>query len=450
MIHKYRYRDLNIVLDVNSGAVHVVDDLVYELLDVIPASAGKAYEALHGRYKIDEIESALSDISELTGEGTLNTGDTLKSFLTTFEKKPVIKALCLHVAHDCNIRCEYCFASTGDFQGSRELMDINVAKKAFDFLVENSGNRRNLEVDFFGGEPLMNFGLVKEMVEYGRGLEEKYNKHFRFTLTTNGVLLNDEINEYLNEHMDNVVLSIDGTKAVNDSIRKTITGGGTYDIIVPKFKSLVESRKGKSYYVRGTFTKFNRDFAKDVIHLADLGFGSTSVEPVVSSEGLAYTLTDEDLPVIYKEYEKLVDEMESRLGTDNEFDFFHFNVDLTQGPCAVKRTTGCGAGSEYIAVTPSGDIYPCHQFVGDEDFKMGSVLDKSYDDDMAKDFGKLDVYSKKACEDCWAKFYCSGGCHANAYNFNGDMNIPYELGCKMERKRLEMAIYLSAVKMLRD
>lgn len=321
-------------------------------------------------------------------------------------------------------------------------MSFEVGKKALDLLVSHSGNRRNLEVDFFGGEPLMNFEVVKQLVEYGRSIEKQYNKNFRFTLTTNGVLLNDEIMDYVNEHMSNVVLSIDGRREVNDKMRYTISGGGTYDIIVEKFKKLVEKREGKSYYVRGTFTSNNLDFSKDVIHLADLGFYSTSVEPVVAKPTDAYAITEEHLDILKSEYEKLAQTMVDRHNTEKEFSFFHFAIDMKQGPCVVKRLSGCGAGSEYLAVTPEGDIYPCHQFVGDEHFKMGNVLGGILDFGLTNQFKNAHVYNKEKCRSCWAKFYCSGGCHANAYNFNHDIFVPYEIGCELEKKRIESSIYI--------
>jgi uncharacterized protein len=324
------------------------------------------------------------------------------------------------------------------------MMSLEVGKKALDLLVANSGNRRNLEVDFFGGEPLMNFEVVKELVTYGRSLEKENNKNFRFTLTTNGVLLNDDNIKYINENMHNVVLSLDGRKEVNDQMRYTISGGGSYDVIVPKLKKLVEEREGKSYYVRGTFTKNNLDFSKDVLHMADLGFKSTSVEPVVAAPGDPYALTEEDLKIVNAEYDKLAEEIIRRNNTDKEFSFFHFAIDMGQGPCVIKRLSGCGAGSEYLAITPEGDIFPCHQFVGNDHFKMGNVMAGVIDFNLTSEFKNAHVYNKEKCRSCWAKFYCSGGCHANAYNFNNDIYIPYDLGCEMEKKRIENSIYIYA------
>ena len=445
MIHKFKKNGVYVVLDVNSGAVHVVDEMVYDILDHYPEhDKTTAVEHLKSKYNSDELTQAIDEIQALIDEEQLFSKDTYIKNLEFRNRKPVIKAMCLHIAHDCNIRCKYCFASQGDFEGDRSLMSLEVGKKALKFLVDNSGNRRNLEVDFFGGEPLMNFEVVKDLVTYGRSLEAENNKLFRFTITTNGVLLDDAKIDYINEHMDNVVLSIDGRPKVNDLMRYTINGGGTYDIIVPKFKKLVEKRGDKNYYVRGTFTKFNIDFAKDVIHMADLGFKNTSVEPVVASPENDYALSDSDLETICDQYDELAEEMIARRGKENDFSFFHFTVDLAQGPCIVKRLSGCGAGSEYVAITPDGDIYPCHQFVGDEDFKIGSLMDGTYNNHLSHDFKEAHVYNKEKCKECWAKFYCSGGCHANAYNFNHDINIPYDLGCEMEKKRLEASLYIQA------
>lgn len=443
MIHKFKMDDVMVVLDVNSGAVHIVDELVYDILDYYPSKdKEEIVKMLKSKYSEDDIKVAFQEIDYLVENESLFSGDTYIDNSSFKNRKPVIKALCLHIAHDCNIRCEYCFASQGDFKGTRSLMSEEVGKQALDFLIENSGNRRNLEVDFFGGEPLLNFDVVKKLVDYGREREKETNKKFRFTLTTNGVLLNDEIIEYVNENMENIVLSIDGRKEINDKMRYTINGEGTYDIIIPKIKKMVEARKEKSYYVRGTFTKHNLDFANDVLHLADLGFKNTSVEPVVAEPGQAYELTEEDLPEILEHYEELAREIIKREKSGNGFNFFHFMIDLNQGPCVIKRLTGCGAGSEYLAITPEGDIYPCHQFVGDEKFMMGNVLTKFENRELGTKFSNAHVYNKEKCRECWAKFYCSGGCHANAYNFNNDINIPYELGCEMEKKRIECSLYI--------
>lgn len=443
MIHKFKQGDLYFVLDVNSGAVHVIDEIVFDALEYYPQNnAITVIRNLKDKYPEQAVKETLEEIDFLIENDMLFTDDAYVNSIEFNNRMPVIKALCLHVAHDCNIRCAYCFASQGDFKGDRSLMSFEVGKKALDLLVANSGNRKNLEVDFFGGEPLMNFEVVKQLVEYGRSIEAEHNKNFRFTMTTNGVLLNDEIIDYLNTHMSNVVLSIDGRKAVNDKMRYTISGGGTYDIIVEKFKKLIEKREGKSYYVRGTFTKNNLDFANDVIHLADLGFKSTSVEPVVAKPTDSYAITEEDIETLNLQYEALAEEIVNRNNTDQAFSFFHFAIDMKQGPCVIKRLSGCGAGSEYLAVTPEGDIFPCHQFVGNDHFKMGNVLAGILDFGLTNEFKNAHVYNKEKCRSCWAKFYCSGGCHANAYNFNNDIFVPYEIGCELERKRIESSIYI--------
>ena len=443
MIHKFKQGDMYFVLDINSGAVHVIDEMVYDILDFYPAeSMVQTLVKLKSKYSENQIREAIEDIDYLIEHEMLFTDDQYVHSVEFQNRSPVIKAMCLHIAHDCNIRCTYCFASQGDFKGERAMMSLEVGKKALDLLVEKSGNRRNLEVDFFGGEPLMNFEVVKALVDYGRSLEGPNNKRFRFTLTTNGVLLNDDNMAYINENMENVVLSIDGRKAVNDKMRYTISGDGTYDIIVPKFKKLVENRGGKSYYVRGTFTKHNLDFAKDVLHMADLGFKSTSVEPVVAMPDDPYALTEADLETLNAQYDALAEELINRHNTDKAFSFFHFAIDMGQGPCVVKRLSGCGAGSEYLAITPEGDIFPCHQFVGNDHFKMGNVMAGVLDFNLTTEFKNAHVYNKEKCRSCWAKFYCSGGCHANAYNFNEDIYIPYDLGCELEKKRIENSIYI--------
>lgn len=451
MIHKFKHNDLCIVHDVNSGAVHIVDDLVLDLLDSYPTKSKEETKTLlKNKYQDTEMDQALEELDRLIASGQLFSDDTYLDNHAFKMKKHVIKAMCLHVAHDCNIRCRYCFASQGDFEGDRSLMSLETGKKALKFLVDHSGNRRNLEVDFFGGEPLMNFDVVKELVTYGNEMAGEANKEFRFTLTTNGVLLNDEIIDYVNEHMHNVVLSIDGRQKVNDFMRYTINEKGTYETIVPKFKKLVDGRGDKSYYVRGTFTRYNLDFSKDVVHLADLGFKNTSVEPVVAEPHHDYALREEDLETLKKQYEDLAEVMLERYHTEKAFNFFHFTIDLNQGPCVIKRLVGCGAGAEYVAVTPEGDIYPCHQFVGNEDFKMGSVLNPEAIEkpDIVASFSEAHVYNKPTCKECWARFYCSGGCHANAYNFNNDILQPYTVGCELEKKRIECSLYIQAKLML--
>lgn len=445
MIHKF-YQDNNyIVMDVNSGAVHVIDKLAYDVLDFYSEkNTEEIIELLKDKYPDSEVREAIKELDFLKEEGLLFSDDRYLTHKGFREKKPVVKALCLHIAHDCNIRCKYCFASQGDFKGDRSLMSAEVGKKAIDFLIENSGNRRNLEVDFFGGEPLMNFEVVKEIVDYGREKEKKHDKNIRFTITTNGVLLDDEKMEYINENMYNVVLSLDGRKETNDRMRYSINGQGTYDIIVPKFLKMTEMREHRNYYVRGTFTRENLNFAKDVLHLADLGFKSTSMEPVVAEEHHDYAIKEEDLPTVYNQYELLAREYVKRIKEGKGFDFFHFTIDLNQGPCVIKRVSGCGAGAEYLAITPEGDIYPCHQFVGNEDFKIGSIMDKTLNTSLYNDFSNAHIYNKDKCTKCWAKFYCSGGCHANAYNFNNNIYEPYDIGCEMEKKRIECALTIQA------
>lgn len=445
MIHKFYQDNTYMVMDVNSGAVHVIDKLAYDVLDFYPEKkADETIELLRDKYSANEIEEAIKELDFLIEEGLLFSDDRYFNHKGFKEKKPVVKALCLHIAHDCNIRCKYCFASQGDFKGDRSLMSAEVGKKAIDFLIENSINRKNLEVDFFGGEPLMNFETVKEIVDYGRKEEKKHNKNIRFTMTTNGVLLNDENMKYINENMYNVVLSIDGRKEVNDNMRYSINGQGTYDIIVPKLLKMAEMREQKNYYVRGTFTRENLDFAKDVLHLADLGFKSTSMEPVVAEAHHEYAIKEEDLSTVYQQYELLAKEYVKRIKEGKGFDFFHFMIDLNQGPCVIKRVSGCGAGAEYLAITPEGDIYPCHQFVGNEDFKIGSIMNDTLSTSLYNEFSNAHIYNKDKCTKCWAKFYCSGGCHANAYNFNNNIYEPYDIGCEMEKKRIECALTIQA------
>lgn len=445
MIHKFSQRGINIVLDVNSGAVHVVDQVAYDVLDYYPDyKLESIIDFLNCKHKKDNILEAIEEIEKLRDSGLLFTNDSYFHQDIFRDHDTVIKALCLHIAHDCDLRCKYCFASQGDFKGDRSLMTTAVGKKSIDFLVGNSGNRKNLEVDFFGGEPLMNFDVVKEIIEYGRYVEKNNGKNIRFTITTNGILLNDEIIDYINSNMHNVVLSIDGRKNINDRMRSTINGRGCYDIILPKFIKMAKLRGKKDYFVRGTFTRHNLDFTNDVLHLADLGFKNISVEPVVSSEENDYSIREIDLPQIYEEYEKLSEEYIKRAKSVNKFNFFHFMIDLDQGPCLVKRLRGCGAGAEYMAVTPEGDLFPCHQFVGDDDFKLGNVFDGIINTSINRPFSKANIYEKEACRKCWAKYYCSGGCHANAYNFNNDVFIPYEIGCKMQRKRIECALAIKA------
>lgn len=448
MIHKYTLNGFNIVIDVNSGGIHIVDNVTYELLDyVAPPLADMLPEniaaKLSVRYSQKELKEAYAEILELAQEGVLFSEDDYEKFADMMVSAP-IKSLCLHVAHDCNLRCKYCFASTGDFGHGRKLLDEATGKKAIDFLLEHSQGRRNLELDFFGGEPLMNMDVVKSVVSYARSKEKEYNKNFRFTITTNGVLLNDEITEYINSEMSNIVLSIDGRPEVNDRMRPAVNGKGSYEVILPKFKSLVQKRGEGQYYVRGTFTKYNLDFADDVIHLYEQGFDQISVEPVVTDPAKDYALTEQDLPKIYAEYERLAKYIIERKKNEESINFFHFMLDLDQGPCAIKRLRGCGCGNEYVAVTPDGDIYPCHQFVGMKEWKMGSVYDGSINTKMKDDFAKANVYSKRDCKDCWAKFYCSGGCNANNLQYAGDIRNSHKLACDLEKKRLECAIMIKA------
>lgn len=447
MIHQYKSNGYNIVLDVESGAVHVVDDITYDVISLYEEnSADEIISKLKSSYNEDEIRECISEVKELVEDGQLFTEDIYEPFVEKFKEKrqTVVKALCLHIAHDCNLACKYCFAEEGEYHGRRALMSFEVGKKALDFLVANSGNRVNLEVDFFGGEPLMNWDVVKQLVAYGRSLEKPNNKKFRFTLTTNGVLLNDEVMEFVNKEMSNVVLSLDGRKEVNDRMRPFRTGKGSYDLIVPKFQKLAESRNQTNYYIRGTFTRNNLDFSEDVKHFADLGFKQMSIEPVVGPEEDPYSIREQDLPQIMEEYDKLALEYIDRYKKGNGFNFFHFMIDLTQGPCVYKRLSGCGSGTEYLAVTPWGDFYPCHQFVGNEDFLMGNVDEGITKPELVKEFGNCNVYSKEKCKNCFAKFYCSGGCAANSYNFHGTINDAYDIGCEMQRKRVECSIMIKA------
>lgn len=452
MIHKFSMDGYNIVLDVNGGGVHVLDDVAYNLVDLFEnKSKDEIVDSLNKDYTKEQIEEAYDEIKSLKEEGLLFTEDTYQDHPSFVNRKKVVKALCLHVSHDCNLKCKYCFASQGDFGGEKEIMSYEVGKKAMDYLIANSGNRRNLEIDFFGGEPLMNFDVVKELVAYGRKIEKENNKNIRFTITTNGVLLDDDKIDYINEHMHNVVLSLDGRKEVNDHMRPTVNDKGSYDVIMPKFKKLVDKRpKDKYYYIRGTFTRDNLDFAEDVLHFANEGFEMTSVEPVVGDESNPYALREEDMETVFAEYEKLATKYAKRKLAGDDFTFFHFVVDLNQGPCVIKRITGCGAGNEYLAITPNGDIYPCHQFVGNDDFKLANILDEEVviPTEITDTFRDAHVYSKEDCKKCWNKFYCSGGCHANAINFNNDIKKPYELGCEMQKKRTECSIMIQAKLML--
>lgn len=467
MIHQYKNSGLNIVMDIESGSVHVVDDIVYDIVHALDAmdsvsdfrkvSDGEVkasdFSELEGylkfmlsKYNDEDIEEAYNEVKELIEEERLFTDDIYKDFVMDFKKRTtVVKALCLHIAHDCNLACKYCFADEGEYHGKRELMSYEVGKKALDFLVANSGSRTNLEVDFFGGEPLMNFEVVKQLVKYGRSLEEPNNKKFRFTLTTNGVLLDDDILEFANKEMSNLVLSLDGRKEVHDLMRPRRGGQGSYDTVVPKFIKAAESRNQMNYYVRGTYTRNNLDFAKDVIHMADLGFEQISVEPVVADKSESYAIREEDIDTLIKQYDELTAEMIKRKKEGKPFNFFHFMIDLSGGPCVAKRLSGCGSGTEYLAVSPSGELYPCHQFMGMKDFLLGDVDEGVIRTDIRDEFKLCNVYAKEKCKNCFAKFYCSGGCAANSYNFSGSINGTYEIGCELQKKRIECAIALKAL-----
>lgn len=448
MIHMFKNNGFNIVLDVNSGCVHVVDDIAYDAISVYEKNPDNVKPEIMKKYpeiKDTDVDELIGDIESLKETGQLFSDDIYEEYIDDIsDRQTVVKALCLHIAHDCNLACRYCFAGQGEYNGESALMSADTGKKAIDFLIKSSGNRRNLEVDFFGGEPLMNFEVVKEIVAYGRSLEEKYNKKFRFTLTTNGVLLNDDVLEFANKEMSNLVLSIDGRKELHDYMRPSRNGKGSYDIILPKFIEAAEKRNQTDYYVRGTFTHFNTDFDKDVIHLADLGFKQISVEPVVADPSCDYAITDDDIDKICDSYDRLAKEMLKRQKEGNGFNFFHFMIDLSGGPCVAKRLSGCGSGTEYLAVTPWGDLYPCHQFVGNEKFLLGNLDEGIKRTDICNDFKRCNVYSKPKCRDCFAKFFCSGGCAANAYNFHGSINESYDTGCILQKKRIECALMLQA------
>ena len=449
MIHQYRMNGYNIVLDVNSGCVHVVDDVAYDIIALFEEKPrGEIAAAMAEKYpdvSAADIDGILDDVAQMKADGTLFSEDIYADVAFDFKaRSTVVKALCLHVTHDCNLACRYCFAEEGEYHGQRALMSFEVGKQALDFLIEHSGNRTNLEVDFFGGEPLMNWDVVKQLVEYGRSREAETGKRFRFTVTTNGVLLNDEMMDFINREMHNVVLSIDGRKQVNDFMRPFRSGKGSYDLILPKFKKMAESRNQQQYYVRGTYTHHNLDFSEDVLHLADEGFEQISVEPVVAPSTADYAIQEADIPALCQEYEKLAEAILARRRAGNGFNFFHFMIDLSGGPCVYKRISGCGAGTEYLAVTPWGDLYPCHQFVGNTDFLLGNVKDGIVNTELRDRFKMVNVYAKDTCRDCFSKFHCSGGCAANAYNFTGDILKPYEIGCELQRKRLEFALMIKA------
>lgn len=440
----------NIIIDQNSGCVHSVDEVAYDIITMYETKTKEEIKAyILDKYRdcedvtSEEIDLCFEDIESLIDDCRLFAEDTFEKEASSFKKRQgVVKAICLHVAHDCNLACKYCFAGKGEYDGPKGLMSLETGKRALDFLIEQSGTRRNLEVDFFGGEPLLNWEVCKKLVEYGRQQEKIHNKNFRFTLTTNGLLINDDVIEFCNKEMGNVVLSLDGRKATNDLMRVSPNGTGSYDLIVDKFKRLADSRNQKDYYMRGTYTHNNLDFAKDIIHMADLGFKELSIEPVVSDPKEPYALKNEDLPILKEQYQILADEMLKRYRKGNGFTFYHYMIDLDAGPCIVKRISGCGVGTEYLAVTPNGELYPCHQFVGDEKFLLGDIWNGIKNKDVIEQFENCNVYSHKECNDCFAKLYCSGGCAANAYHTTGSVNGIYEFGCELHRKRIECAIML--------
>lgn len=449
MIHQYKLNGYNIVLDTASASVHAVDDVAYDVISLYGnKTPGEIADELVAKYKDDnltkqDVLDCIADVEELKSEGKLFSEDKFKPSVDAIAKRnTVVKALCLHVAHTCNLNCEYCFASQGKYHGERALMSFEVGKRAIDFLVENSGTRHHLEVDFFGGEPLMNFDVVKQIVAYARSIEKEHNKLFRFTLTTNGMLIDDDVIDFANREMDNVVLSLDGRKEVNDHFRKTAGGVGSFDIIVPKFQKLVKARNGEKYYMRGTFTHNNPDFTNDIQTMLDLGFNELSMEPVVCPPTDKYALDENDKQIIFGEYEKLANMMIERRKAGKPFTFYHYMLDLEGGPCIYKRISGCGSGTEYMAVTPTGELYPCHQFVGNPDYLMGDIWNGVKRTDIRDKFKKCNAYSRKECEECWARLYCSGGCAANAYNAAGDINGVYPYGCDLFKKRIECAIML--------
>ena len=451
MIHQYKLNGYNIVLDTCSGSVHAVDEVAYDMIGMYEENNKETIiKAMLEKYgdrddvNEEELNLCYEDIEELKAEGKLFTPNTYESMAGTFKERSgdVVKALCLHVAHTCNLTCSYCFAAQGKYHGERALMSFEVGKRALDFLVENSGHRTNLEVDFFGGEPLMNWQVVKDLVKYARSIEKEKKKNFRFTLTTNGMLIDDDVIDFANKEMSNVVLSLDGRKEINDRLRVDHMGRGSYDVIVPKFKKLVEARGGKNYYMRGTFTHANPDFTNDVFHMADLGFTELSMEPVVSSPDDPAALTEEDIETVKEQYEILAKEMLKREKDGKPITFYHYMLDLTEGPCIYKRISGCGVGTEYMAVTPWGDLYPCHQFVGDEKYKLGDIWKGVENEKLRHDFRCCNAYAREECRDCWAQLYCSGGCAANGYHATGDIKGVYKPGCELFKKRIECAIMM--------
>ncbi len=457
MIHQYRLGGYNIVLDVCSGSVHVVDDVAYDVIALFETtSKADVLKQLNEKYKAlpdvteKDVAECYEQVLSLKKSGKLFSPDTFAPMAGKLKEKTsgVVKALCLHVAHTCNLNCSYCFASQGQYHGERAVMSYEVGKRALDFLIENSGTRRNLEVDFFGGEPLMNFDVVKRLVAYARSVEKAANKNFRFTLTTNGVLIDDDVIDFANKEMSNVVLSLDGRREIHDKFRVDYTGKGSWDKIVPKFQKLVQARGGKNYYMRGTFTHANPDFLEDIKVMLDLGFDELSMEPVVCASGDPAELTPEDIAVVKEQYEKLAELMLERDKVGKPFTFYHYMIDLKGGPCIYKRISGCGSGTEYMAVTPTGDLYPCHQFVGDESFKLGDIFNGVSNLTKQKEFADCNVYARPECKDCWAKLYCSGGCAANAYHATGKVTGVYKAGCELFKKRMECAIMVAVARNL--
>ena len=452
MVHQYKLNGYNIVLDTCSGSIHVVDDVAYDLIALYrDRSEEEILSQLLDKYGSrpdvteEELRACLEDVRALEKAGKLFSPDTFQPLAFDFKNRStVVKALCLHVAHTCNLNCSYCFASQGKYHGDRALMSFEVGRRALDFLIENSGSRVNLEVDFFGGEPLMNWDVVKELVAYARTQEEPHNKKFRFTLTTNGMLIDDDVIDFANREMHNVVLSLDGRKEIHDRLRVDYAGQGSYDRIVPKFRELVERRGGKGYYMRGTFTHANPDFTRDLFHMADLGFDQLSMEPVVCAPADPAALTEEDLPIVLEQYEILAKEMLRREKEGRPITFYHYMLDLTGGPCIYKRISGCGSGTEYMAVTPWGDLYPCHQFVGEEAYKLGDIWQGVTNTAVRDEFKACNAYARPACADCWAKLYCSGGCAANAYHASGSIKGVYDYGCELFRERIECAVMMKA------
>ena len=454
MIHQYQQGGYNIVLDVCSGSVHVVDEVAYDIISMFE-SAGKeqilaAMAEKYPQLDAGDIAQCYDQVVELKDAGKLFTPDTFAPMAGQLKQKTagVVKALCLHIAHTCNLNCSYCFASQGKYHGERAVMSYEVGKRALDFLIENSGTRRNLEVDFFGGEPLMNFQVVKDLVAYARSIEKEKGKNFRFTLTTNGVLVDDDVIQWANRECSNVVLSLDGRKEIHDRFRVDYAGNGSWEKIVPKFQKFVQARGGKDYYMRGTFTHANPDFLKDIQTMLDLGFNELSMEPVVCAADDPSALTEDDLPIVMEQYEKLADLMLQRDKEGRPFTFYHYMIDLTGGPCIYKRISGCGSGTEYMAVTPWGDLYPCHQFVGEERFCLGNIWQGVTNREIQKEFACCNVYAHPECRDCWARLYCSGGCAANAYHATGSVTGVYEYGCKLFRKRMECAIRVAVARAL--